>query len=309
VPGIGVITNPRSRVNKRDPSRMRQLGYLLGSRGSAEATKSLDDLYRAAEEFKAAGIDILGINGGDGTIHVTLTAFLQVYDGAPFPRVAILPGGTLNTIAAGIGIRGRPQEMLYDVIDRYHQGEDLPTRERHVLKVGERYGFIFGNGLVANFLEAYYATGKPSPWTGARVLGKTVASAFFRTGFIKRVFRRFAGRVTVDGETWARTDFATITGATVPEIGLGFAPFYRCDEQAESFALLGIHCRPVPLILDLPRIWRARPMRRDKTISAVARQAKIESDEPFSYTIDGDLYEGVKELTLSTGPRLRIIVP
>jgi hypothetical protein len=39
MPGIGVITNPRSRVNKKDPSKMRQLGYLLGSRGSAEATR------------------------------------------------------------------------------------------------------------------------------------------------------------------------------------------------------------------------------------------------------------------------------
>jgi diacylglycerol kinase (ATP) len=309
VPGIGVITNPRSRVNKRDPQRMRQLAYLLGSRGAAEATKSLDDLYRAAEEFKAAGIDILGINGGDGTIHVTLTAFLQVYAGAPFPKVAILPGGTLNTIAAGIGIRGRPQEMLYEVIDRYHQGEELRTSEHHVLKVGDRYGFIFGNGLVANFLEAYYATGKPSPWTGARVLFRTIASAIVRGAYIRKVFRRFQGQVTVDGETWARRDFATLTGATVPEIGLGFAPFYRCDERPGSFALLGIHCRPVPLVIDLPRIWRGRPMRRDKTISSVAREALIESDEPFSYTIDGDLYEGVKELRLETGPKLQLIVP
>jgi diacylglycerol kinase family enzyme len=309
VPGIGVITNPRSRVNKRDPQRMRQLAYLLGSRGSAEATKSLDDLYRAAEEFKAAGIDILGINGGDGTIHVTLTAFLQVYAGAPFPKVALLPGGTLNTIAAGVGIKGQPQEMLYEVVDRYHQGEELRTSEHDVLQVGDRYGFIFGNGLVANFLAAYYATGKPSPWTGARVLFRTVTSAMFGTRFIKEVFQRFRGQVTVDGETWARRDFATLTGATVPGIGLGFAPFYRCLEQPRSFALLGIHCRPGPLILDLPRIWRGRPMRRDKSISVVARDALIESDEPFAYTIDGDLYDGVRELRLRTGPRIQLIRP
>lgn len=309
VPGIGVITNPRSRVNKRDPQRMRQLGYLLGSRGSAEATKSLDDLYRAAEEFKAAGIDVLGINGGDGTIHVTLTAFLQVYSGAPFPKVAILPGGTLNTIAAGLGIRGRPQEMLYEVIDRYHQGDDLRTVDVNILKIGERFGFIFGNGLIANFLEAYYATGRPSPIMGAKLLARAVGSGIFRTAFAKQLFRRFVGRVTVDGERWARADFATVTGGTVPEIGLGFTPFYRCNETPEHFALLGIHTTPLGLILDLPRIYRGRPMRRDKAISAVAREALLESDEPFSYTIDGDIYKAAKELKLSTGPRLRLIVP
>ena len=309
MPGIGVITNPRSRINQRDPQKMRQLGYLLGSRGSAEATRSLDDLYRAAEEFKAAEIDILGINGGDGTIHVTLTAFLQVYGETPFPKVAILPGGTLNTIAAGIGIRGRPQEMLYEIIDRYHQGDELRTVEHHILKVGDRYGFIFGNGLIANFLDAYYATGRPSPLMGAKVLLRAIGSGIIGSAFTKALFKRFVGRVTVDGETWARPDFATICGGTVPEIGLGFAPFYRYAERPDSFALLGIHTRALGLILDLPRIWRSRPMRRDKCISVVARRAHLEADEPFNYTIDGDLYRNVTDLTLETGPRLRLLVP
>jgi diacylglycerol kinase (ATP) len=309
VPGIGVITNPRSRVNKRDPGKMRQLGYLLGSHGAPYATKSLDDLYRAAEEFKAAGIDILGINGGDGTIHVTVTAFAQVYGDAPLPKIAILPGGTLNTIAAGVGIRGKPQDMLYEVIDRYHQGEELKVVERNVLQIGDKYGFIFGNGLIANFLEAYYATGRPSPIMGAKVLARAIGSALIRGKFIKRLFRRWVGQVTVDGETWARADFATVAAATVAEIGLGFAPFYRCEEKPGHFALLGIHAAPFGVILELPRIRRARPMRRDKCISQVARRVVMASDEPFSYTIDGDLYSGARELVLATGPRLQLVVP
>jgi diacylglycerol kinase (ATP) len=307
VPGIGVITNPRSRVNKRDPARMRQLGYLLGSRGAAEATRTLDDLYRAAEEFRAAGIDILGINGGDGTIHVTLSAFLQVYGEAPFPKVAILPGGTLNTIAAGLSIRGNPQEMLYEVIDRYHQGEELPTVECNILGVGERYGFIFGNGIVANFLEAYYATGRPSPIMGAKVLLRAIASTIFRTAFSRRLFRRFVGQVTVDGQAWARRDFVTVMGATVPEIGIGFKPFYRYDETPGHFPLLGLHCSPFGVVTDLPRIYRGRPMRRDKVISVTAREARLQSEEPFAYTIDGDLYTGATDLRLAIGPRLRLI--
>src|SRR5437762_2543265 len=106
VPGIGVITNPRSRMNKRDPSRMRKLGYLIGDRGSAAATRSLDDLYRVAEEFKSADIDVLGINGGDGTIHHTLTAFVRTWGDKPLPLIAILRGGTMNTIANSYGIKG-----------------------------------------------------------------------------------------------------------------------------------------------------------------------------------------------------------
>ena len=309
MPGIGVITNPRSKVNKRDPSQMRQLGYLLGSRGSAEATRSLDDLYRAAEEFKAADIDILGINGGDGTIHVTLTAFLQVYGEHPLPKVALLRGGTLNTIANGLRILGDSQRLLYEVIDRYHQGEDFPTREQAILQVGDRYGFIFGNGMVANFLDAYYGTGRPSPTQGALLLLRAVGSALVRGKLIRRLFKRFVGQITVDGEIWSRRDFTTLIGSTVPEIGLGFKAFHRCYEKPGHFALVGIHCGPLGIILDLPRIHRGKGLRRDRAISVVAREIKIESEEPWHYTIDGDLYRDATTLTIKTGPTLRVLLP
>ncbi len=309
VPGIGVITNPRSRVNKRDPAQMRSLGYLLGSEGAAEATRSLDDLYRAAEEFKAAGIDILGINGGDGTIHVTLSAFLEVYGDAPFPKIAILRGGTLNTIARGLGIKGKTQEILYQVIDRYHQGEAFKLVERPIMKLNDSFGFIMGNGIVANFLEAYYATGRPSPMTGATTLLHAVGSAIFRTPFTKRLMQRFHGRVVVDGEPWAREDFVTVTAATVPELGLGFAPYYRCWESLEHFAILGIHCSAVGLAMELPRIYRARPIRRDRAISVLAKHVVIESDDEFAYAVDGDVHKTKGKLEMSVGRVLQIIVP
>jgi diacylglycerol kinase (ATP) len=309
VSGIGVITNPRSRVNKKDPSRMRQLGYLLGSQGSPYATRSLDDLYRAAEEFKRAEIDILGINGGDGTIHVTLTAFAQVYGATPLPKIAILPGGTLNTIAHGIGLRGKPQDVLYEVIERYHAGEELRFVERNLLKINDKYGFIFGNGLIANFLQAYYATGRPSPLTGARLVVRTILGAFFRTRFVKNLARRWQGQVTVDGEVWARPDYTTVTGATVTEIGLGFKPFYRAVEKPDEFALLGIHCSAVSLSVEVPRIYRGQPIRRDKVISQTARKATLAAEEPFAYAIDGDIYPAVNEVVLEAGPRLKLVLP
>jgi hypothetical protein len=61
--------------------------------------------------------------------------------------------------------------------------------------------------------------------------------------------------------------------------------------------------------MELVRLHRGRPMRRDKCISAVPRDVTIASEEEWSYTIDGDLYKGVKELTLATGPLLQLLVP
>src|SRR5262245_52846991 len=99
---------------------MRRLGYLIGSRGAAEATRPLDHLYRVAEEFKKAEIDMLGLNGGDGTIHHTLTAFSKAYGDQPLPQVALLRGGTMNTICNSLGLKGDPPKLLFELVDRYH---------------------------------------------------------------------------------------------------------------------------------------------------------------------------------------------
>jgi diacylglycerol kinase family enzyme len=225
------------------------------------------------------------------------------------PKVAILPGGTLNTIAAGIGLRGKPQDVLYEVIERYHQGDELRYVERNLLRIGDKFGFIFGNGLIANFLEAYYATGKPSPAMGAKLVGRAVFGALFRTRFVKQLFRRWVGQVTVDGEAWARKDFAAVAAASVTEIGLGFKPFYRTLEKPDHFAVLGIHCTPLALALELRRVHRGQAIRRDRTISQVAREVRLQAEEPFSYTIDGDLYGGARDLVLATGPRVKLVLP
>ena len=121
--GIGIITNPHSKLNKRNPQRTALLGYILGEKGRLEVTNNLDDLGRVAREFKSKNIGILAINGGDGTICRTLTAFIQVYGNAPLPKVALLRGGTINVLANNLGIAGSPEQVLYRLVEVYSNEE------------------------------------------------------------------------------------------------------------------------------------------------------------------------------------------
>ena len=311
MPGIGLITNPQARTNKKDPAKMRRLGYLLGSRGLPEATKSIDDLYRVAEEFRATGIDILGINGGDGTIGTTLTAFIKVYQAAetPMPLVAILRGGTMNTLANSMGIKGESGRLLFDLLDRYHNVEQFTYYEREVLQVGDDFGFIFGNGLIHNFLKAYYGTGNPTPQVAAKVLFRGILSSITGGEFARFLTKRFRAHVTADGRDWAVGDFITVAASTVEQIGLGFTPFYRTNERPGTFACLGIHTTAMGFVMEMPRIRLARPMRRDKVIDVVARRVVFESDEQCEYMLDGDTHQAGKELEIGLGPKLKFIVP
>jgi diacylglycerol kinase (ATP) len=311
VPGIGLITNPRSRANQRDPSKPRKLGHLIGSHGTAEATRSLDDLYRVCEEFKKERIDILGISGGDGTMHHTLTAMIKTYGEQPLPPVAILRGGTMNTIANSLGIRGETPKLLFELVDKHRRGlgEQLQIFERELLQVGDKYGFIFGNGIIYNFLHEYYSTGNPSPSTAAKLILSAAASTLTRGALSQRIYRRFRARVIADGDPWACEDFITVAAAVVQQIGLGFKPFYRCDERPGSFAVLGIHTSAFGFVTELQRIHAGRPMRRDKVIDAIAREVVFQplTDEKLEYIVDGDTYTEGGDLVLRTGPRLRFI--
>src|SRR5687768_275022 len=106
--GIGIITNPHSKLNKRNPRRAELLGYIVGERGQLEITNTLADLERVAHEFREKKIHTLAISGGDGTICRTLTALIHAYGEVPLPRVALLRGGTINVLANNLGIKGAP---------------------------------------------------------------------------------------------------------------------------------------------------------------------------------------------------------
>ena len=109
---LGIVSNPASRRNRRRPgviTRIERIAAELGGQALARTTPSLDAVDEVAREFMERDVDILALNGGDGTNHATLTRFVRVWGDRPLPRVLLMRGGTMNTAARGMGLRrGRP---------------------------------------------------------------------------------------------------------------------------------------------------------------------------------------------------------
>ena len=218
MPGIGVVLNPKSRRNLRDPGAALRLARQLGDQGVVRPVHSIDELHRTAEDFKRLDIDVLGISGGDGTNHVTITGFLDVYapdvkqhatTKSPLPQIAFLRGGTMNTVANSCGVRrGRPEGLLGRLIRAYAERATMPLAnvERRVMRIqgmnsrgaGPNYGFIFGTGVVYGYLAEYYRDGEPSPVVAVTTLAKSIASTFVQGEMIKRMAKPFRGTVTLD---------------------------------------------------------------------------------------------------------------
>jgi diacylglycerol kinase family enzyme len=310
--GIGVILNPRSRRNRRDPSAALRLARALGDHGVVRTARSRDDLSRIAEDFRRLKVDVLGISGGDGTNHVTLTGFLEVYADEPLPPIAFLRGGTMNTVANAVGVpRGRPDGLLANLIKRYARRAPLTSVERHVMRVGDHYGFIFGTGCIHGFIDEYYrGTDEPNPLWAAKVLLRASASVLVKGDMMRRVARRWEGHVTFnDGTSMPDRDYLTIAAGTVDQIGLGFRPFYRYADAPNHFHILGIHASALSFVRKLPEIWKARSMGANNTYEKLTQLAVLEARSgTVEYVLDGDLHRQNGPLPIRIGPQVRIIV-
>lgn len=332
MPGIGVIFNPKSGKNIRDPRAAGRLARTLGDRGVVRQAGSIDELYRVAEDFLKLDIDVLGISGGDGTNGTTITGFLDVYRGSALPQIAFLRGGTMNTVANSVGVaQGRPEGLLDRLCQAYVERASRPLQdvERHVLCLkGERaravsakssvaptplptkYGFLFGTGVVYGFLAEYYKGGDPNPVVAAKTLMRGVGSTIVGGEMIRRMAAPFRGSVELDdGTIWEERDYLAVAGGTIDQIGLNFRPFYRYGEREGAFHILGIHTSPFGFVRQLPRVWRAAPMKPGHTFEATPTWAIVRSPQmPLRYMVDGDLHECDGPLHVSIGPRVRIVV-
>ncbi len=308
MPGIGVINNPRSRQNRKNPDRINTLGYILGERGVNATTKDLESLREVIEEFKEHKIDILAINGGDGSNHVTLTTLIKVYGDEPLPKIAFLRGGTYNTISDALGIKGTPESIMFNIVDKYHNGLPFETVEVDIMKIGDRYGFIFGNGVIGNFMEDYYAGGPPTVATGAKTLWQGIQSFFVGGETYKRWYRPIKGRVVVDGLELPRKEFFTTACMSVPNLGLQFKPAYRAFDEPGTFHFIGIFGSAGKVIKNLVRVWFGRPWPPEIAYDMLAKKVELDMEEGFTYTIDGDMHRAEDgKLTIETGPRLTVI--
>jgi diacylglycerol kinase (ATP) len=330
LPGIGVIYNPRSSYNRRDSNAGRRLERTLGDHGVVRKTDSIDALYRTAEEFKKLDIDLLAISGGDGTNGVTLTGFLDVYAGATLPRIAVLRGGTANTLADSIGIpRVRPERLLGRVLSTYASDRArLSVIERYLMRVSGHnsqrrdalrdsmppgvaaHGFLCGVGVVSGFLKEYYTAGPPSARVAAKTLLRAIGSTIVQGPMIRRMAAPFRGSVELgDGTRWEERDYLSIAAGTIEQIGLGFKPFYRAQEQPARMHVLGIHTAPLGFVRQLPNVRRGKPMAPGHTYDALANRMRLQAVTPsIDYMVDGDLYACDGPLDVSVGASVRIVV-
>jgi hypothetical protein len=187
---LGIVSNPFSRRNARSRVFDRLLPRLVPDSHNVVNTHSVDDLDNALRFLLLErGVNVLGLNGGDGTLHAAINRLYRLRSEIeqdlgrtiPLPKLLFLNGGTLNIVSRATGTKGNPLRTVKHFLRR-SRGQTidrLAVRELGLLQVtvdgtAPRYGFVFGSELVANALEMYGFFGEG--YTGlARLLSEVVA--------------------------------------------------------------------------------------------------------------------------------------
>lgn len=307
---LAIVLNPQAGGGSRyGESRVAGLRAIAGSRGVLFSTGKWDLIDAVAEGVRERGVDTVAIIGGDGTLSSVLSALHRAFGSAQLPRIALLRGGTMNTVANSFGVpRRQPEELLKRLLEA-KSGE---VKRRATLKVEDRVGFLFTAGIMVGFLKVLYqasqATGSsPGALAALRLLGKGSWQAMVGGKLIEEIETPLLATLTIDGEAHPQRRYTVLGAATVAQVGLGFRPFTQADECIDSFQVFAFHGSRQALVRQLPRIRRGLPMAKGLGFDPVARKLEIHTPgEPIAYGLDGDVREATGKLLVDVGPKIDV---
>ncbi len=306
--GIGIITNPHSKLNKRNPNRKDLLAYILGDKGQLEATKSLDDITRVAENFKKNGVEILAINGGDGTISHTLTAFKKVYQNDPLPQIALLRGGTMNVLASSLGIKGSPEKILYRLVEYYSRSNLPESKDQLSIRVNGQTGFLFATGIAPNVLKEYYKN-KSGDLKAIFLVAKLWFSGLLRLSYYNQIISSHEDNINLGKNTYKKLDNLSVFCSTVEKLPLGFRFFKSLRHNTHSkFEAVIINCSPEKLLWKIPRVVFSKLSGLEVgKFCHLTPNLTLQRPGAISYTLDGELFTAQESLKVEIGDKFSFV--
>lgn len=302
---VGVISNPRSHLNQQ---RSRALNLTEGVVIKSEP-ETPEALVEALREFSKAGVDLIVIDGGDGTVREVLGAAFQVYGGR-LPRLAVLPSGKTNALAFDLGI---PMEWTLTDILEAHEGGRIKLREpleiqRDGTSAPSQRGFIFGSGAFVRATTLAQRVHSHGWFNGIAILLSLTAAVlqtFF--GSSSNPWRR-GERVSYsfDGKDIRAEQFYTVMATTLKRMPVAIKPF---GPVRAGLKFLAVTAPPRSLLLYLPPLLMG-------SMSARLRKAGYhqgDADRIFmsfkgGFILDGEHYPG-GHICVRKGKPLEFVAP
>ena len=292
-----LIVNPNA--TSTTPAGRDLLAHALESRVklSVVHTDHRGHAIEIAQQATRAGVDVLIVHGGDGTVNEVVNGILgEVGPGDAGPAVGVVPGGSANVFARALGISPDPVDatnQLVDLLGAYRR--DHTWRRIGLMDCKERWGvFTSGMGVdgdVVAAVEAQRAKGRKV--TASRYIRVAIREMLANARKEPTMTVHLPGREPVGGVhfafvsnsspwTYANKRPVWTNPATTFETGLGVFAITSMNVWSN----LGVVRQ---MLSRAPRL-DAKHLIRDDDLAWL----RVTSDTPVACQIDGD-YVGLRE--------------
>lgn len=304
---IPIIVNPYSRKNKKTKGNSIEIFKKIGGDlVEVFPTGTIEELDAVAGDCKKKLLPFLAISGGDGTLHQVISRFINVYDPAPIPPVVILKDGTMNNISGTIKLKGDGYAILRRLLRAVERQRPVNAVTRYTMRIGDRYCFLFGTGLTTNVLNAVYEGNRKDIPKVVRVMIKAFSDGIIRPDS-SSLYKRLKAKVFFNGEEVASDDLLGILAGTVEDVGMGFRPLNREMPEEPGFHVIATGVKPIVLAWHILTLARGGTFDHPLHYDSHVRNLRIVSENPFEYTMDGDIYFADREIYVETGPAVTLV--
>lgn len=296
---IGLINNMRAGRSDQLVSRMLSVLRDFPEVHHVE-TNAAGALPEAISELARRGVEMVIVNGGDGTLQHTLTEILTSDEFAQAPLVAPLRGGRTNMAAKDFGATRDPVRGMRAVAEAARAGR-LHERfvHRPVLRVSfdrgrsVQYGMFFGVGMIHRAIALVHELFPPGRAQGS------LGAGLVTTGLVaKSALRPNQGVLTpdkldirVDGEMLPVGEFRLAIASTLDRLYWNLNPFVDRGNGDLRMTCVASNARQMGLVLP-GGLWGHFPMSLVTPENGYysERADRVEMRLSCGITIDGEIY-------------------
>lgn len=298
---VAVISNPHA-ARRRSVALQRELER--ASNVQWFTTSSPEDADARIASV-ADDVDLLVLDGGDGTVQRALSALFQARE-ARSPSIAILPGGSTNMTAydiSGPSSWRKSAAQLLRLVNR--DPTEWPRTPRPVIRLQSAgdgspvYGMCFGAGAVISGIEYchdwIYRLGIRGEWAPGLALARTVwGLATHEKAFSTPVDLT----VALENEATLVMPAKLMLVSAIKRMFLGFTPFWGSGEGALRCTI--VRHGADAFVRTLPSFLRGRPSPR-MTLDGGYWSEKLNSvrvSMRAPYAVDGEIFPAPASGTL-----------
>lgn len=314
---LGILNNRHSGGNRKNPDAFREFQQAHPQIAHCDI-RTPQEVAEALDEFAHQGINVVAVNGGDGTAQAVLSALLQRNSFERLPLVALLRAGTTNMIAADVGLRRTPTKALDQLLAWIRKGGDKsdilirPILRLQIISRAEPlFGMFFGAGLI--YPAILHSRQHLHPWGLSGAWGSRLALLYFLTAMLRRdrkIITSTRIEVSLDGQPLEKHKCAILLISTLEQLLLGMRPYWGAETAPLHYT--SIQTNPKRLMRSLPLLLRGK---RNKHMAPECGYISHNASEIHlalqgGFTLDGEMFmpeEARGPLTLSEGGQISFI--